>query len=142
VSTFFFYGHNTKEVLKTLPVKNLVNKITGGIIIHIIGRFFEPGQVGGLIDTLKNSGVKRRDMIVSSYDYEKFEGMSNAADPTSPVVMSDQDDFGEMKSFVEGVKAMDVDSGIIVSVKTPRHKSQEVKNVMEQSGATEILIDD
>ena len=81
-------------------------------------------------------------MIVSNYDLEKFENMSNAADPTSPVIMSDQDDFGEMKSFVEGIKAMDVDSGIIVSVKTPRHKSQEVKSVMEQSGASEILIDD
>jgi len=81
-------------------------------------------------------------MIVSNYDLEKFESLDKAADPSSPVMMSDQDDFGELKSFVEGVKAMDVDSGIIVSVKTPRHKSQEVKSVMEQSGASEILIDD
>lgn len=114
----------------------------GGIIIHIIGRFLEPGQVGGLIDTLKNSGINRRDMIVSSYDEEKFESMEVEADPQNPVSYSDQDDFGELKSFVEGINEFEEHDGIVVSVKCPRHKSQEVKSVMEQSGATEIVVDD
>jgi hypothetical protein len=114
----------------------------GGIIIHIIGRFLEPGQVGGLIDTLKNSGIQRRDMIVSSYDEEKFESMEVEADATNPVSYSDQDDFGELKSFVEGINEFEEHDGIVVSVKCPRHKLQEVKSVMEQSGATEIVVDD
>lgn len=114
----------------------------GGIFIHIIGRFPEPGQVGGLIDTLKNSGIQRRDMIVSSYDEEKFESMEVEADPKNPVSYSDQDDFGELKSFVEGINEFEEHDGIVVSVKCPRHKSQEVKSVMEQSGASEIVVDD
>jgi len=115
-----------------------------GIIIKIIGRFLEPGQVGGVIDSLKNSGIQRRDMIVSSYDEEKFQSMMNDVrdNEISATVKSDQDDPGQLKSFVNGVTALSEDSGIVVFVKCARHKAQEVKSVMEQSGASEIRVDD
>ena len=116
----------------------------GGIIIHIIGRFLEPGQVGGLVDSLKNSGIQRRDMIISTYDEEKFQSMFNDVNDNhlNATIMTDQDDPGQLKAFVDGVTALTEDSGIVVFVKCARHKAQEVKSVMEQSGAVEIRIDD
>ncbi|MDP4181107.1 MAG: hypothetical protein Q8942_08460 [Bacillota bacterium] len=95
-----------------------------------------------MVDSLKNSGIQRRDMIISAYDQEKFESMSEDADRSDPVIMSDQDDNGELKAFVEGVKHLDEEDGIVVSVKVARHKAQEVKSVMEQSGAFEIVLED
>ncbi|MDF2984989.1 MAG: hypothetical protein K0R50_499 [Eubacterium sp.] len=120
-------------------------KYKGGIDIHIIGRFLDPGQVGGLVDTLKNSGIQRRDMVISAMDEEKFQSMRNDVkdNRTSSVVKTDQDDPGQLEAFVESVNDLSDlhdDAGIVVYVKAARHKAQEVKSVMEQSGAVEIKI--
>ncbi len=120
-------------------------KFKGGIVIHIIGRFLDPGQVGGLVDTLRNSGIQRRDMIISTMDEEKFQSMRNDVkdNRASAVVKTDQDDPGQLEAFVESVNDlsdMHEDAGIVVYVKAAKHKAQEVKSVMEQSGAVEIKI--
>jgi hypothetical protein len=109
--------------------------------MHLIGKFIEPGQVGGLVDTLKNSGIQRRDMIISAYDEEKFEKMKSAIDTRVTNIMSDKDALGELQAFVNGIDELDESNGIVVSVKAPRHKAQEVKSVMEQAGAVEIFVD-
>lgn len=110
--------------------------------MHLIGKFLDPSQVGGLVDTLKNSGIQRRDMIISTYDEEKFEKMESTLDSPIPRIMSDQDDPGELEAFVQGIKELNESNGIVVSVKAARHKAQEVKSVMEQSGAVEIVVED
>lgn len=114
--------------------------------MHIIGFFSDPGDVGGLIDTLKNSGIERRDMIVSAYDIDKIENMEAAAEAPVSNIMADRESLGELGTFAEGAKDFDgmngfeAASGIIVSVKCPKHKAQEVRSVMEQSGALEITV--
>lgn len=115
-----------------------------GFIIKIIGRFLEPGQVGGVVDSLKNSGINRHDMIISSFDEAKFKSMNADAidNHISATVKTEQDDPGRLKSFLESLNELNHDSGIVVFVKAARHKAQEVKSVMEQSGAIEIKIDD
>lgn len=95
-----------------------------------------------MVDTLKNSGIQRRDMIISAYDEEKFEDMMENATQPTPAIMSDQDDVGELKAFAENVQKLDDEDGIVVSVKVAKKKAQEVKSVMEQSGAFEIIVDD
>ena len=125
-------------------MKIIIIKDKGGFTIHIIGKFLEPGQVGGLIDALKNSGIQRRDMIISSYDEEKFLSMISDVNDNhvSSQVKTDQDDPGELESFVQGVNELDKENGIVVFVKCAKHKAQEVKNLMDQSGAVEIKMDD
>jgi hypothetical protein len=108
--------------------------------MHIIGIFPDPSDVGGLVDTLKNSGIERRDMIISAYDEEKFAGMEAATQSPITNIMSDQEDLGEIDTFAQGVKDLDNTNGIVVCIKCPRHKSEEVKSVMEQSGALEIVV--
>jgi len=114
------------------------------ITIKIIGRFLEPGQVGGVVDVLKNSGIQRRDMIISSYDEQKFQSMIDDVKDNhiNATIKTDQDDPGQLESFVNGVTALSEDSGIVVFVKCARHKAQEVKSIMEQSGAMETRVDD
>lgn len=83
-------------------------------------------------------------MIVSAYDEQKFQSMMEDVNDNqiNATFKSDQDDPGQLKSFVDGVTALNADNGIVVYVKAAKHKAQEVKNVMEQSGAVEIKIDD
>ena len=83
-------------------------------------------------------------MIVSSYDEEKFQSMIDDVKDNSlnATIKTDQDDPGQLKSFVNGVTGLSEDSGIVVFVKCARHKAQEVKSVMEQSGAVEVNVDD
>jgi hypothetical protein len=119
----------------------ILQSLQGGIDIHILGRFNDQSQIGGLVDTLKNSGIQRRDIIISDFDNVKFDSMTTDTDPARPVIMSDQDDPGELKAFVQGVKELEEDNGIVVFVKAARKKAQEVKSVMEQSGAIEIIED-
>lgn len=109
--------------------------------MHLMGKFLDPSEVGGVVDTLKNSGIQRRDMIISTYAQEKFEEMEAQTESSITNIKSDQDDLGEIQTFVEGVKLLDESNGIVVSVKAARHKAQEVKSVMEQSGAVEIIVD-
>lgn len=83
-------------------------------------------------------------MIISSYDEEKFQSMINDVNDNhiNATFKTDQDDPGQLQSFINGVTALTEDSGIVVFVKCARHKAQEVKSVMEQSGAVEIRVDD
>lgn len=83
-------------------------------------------------------------MIISSYDEEKFQGMIDDVKDNhiNAVIKTDQDDPGQLQSFVNGVTALSEDSGIVVFVKCARHKAQEVKSLMEQSGAIEVKVDD
>jgi hypothetical protein len=114
--------------------------------MHVFGLFADPGEVGGLVDALGNSGINRRDMIISTYDEEKFSRMDEITQATVSNIMSDEEDLGELRTFAEGVKEFeDKDSqktyGIVVCVKCAKHKAQEVKSVMEQSGALQIKMD-
>ncbi|MHB8065429.1 MAG: hypothetical protein ACYDG2_22920 [Ruminiclostridium sp.] len=83
-------------------------------------------------------------MIISSYDEEKFQSMMDDVNDNhiNATIKTDQDDPGRLESFVDGVTALSEDSGIVVFVKCARHKAQEVKSLMEQSGAVEVNVDD
>ncbi len=98
-----------------------------------------------MVDSLRNSGIQRRDMIISAVDEEKFQSMRNDVEDNraSAVVKTGQDDPGQLEAFVESVNDLSDlhdDAGIVVYVKAARHKAQEVKSIMEQSGAAEIKV--
>lgn len=108
--------------------------------MNLIGIFTDPSDVGGLVDALKNSGIDRSDMIISTYDEEKFAKMDEKIQSNVTNIIDNQENLGEIETFVQGVKDLEGTNGIVVSVKCPRHKAQEVKSVMEQSGALEIKV--
>lgn len=110
--------------------------------MHIIGKFNDQTQVGGLVDTLKNSGILRKDIIISNYDEEKFAEMESDLHSTIPSLKTQKFDQNQLEAFVQNVKQLDEGIGIVVSVRCAKHKGQEVKAVMDQSGAVEIIGDE
>ncbi len=110
--------------------------------MRLIGRFPDQRQVGALVDTLRNNGFDRDDMIISDLaEEQKFSSAEEATEAGMIFIKSERDGLGEIGTFADGVKGLKGKEGIIVSVKTPKHDSSKVREMMEQSGAAEIVQD-
>lgn len=109
--------------------------------MRLIARFPDQRQVGALVDSLKNAGFDRKDMIISDLaDTQIFNTIEEAAEEIS-FIKTERNGLGEIEGFAGGIKGLTGERGIIVAVKTPKHDSTIVRSIMEQSGAVEIIQD-
>ena len=109
--------------------------------MRLIARFPDQRQVGALVDSLKNAGFDRKDMIISDLaDTQVFDTVEEASQEIS-FIKTERNGLGEIESFASGLKGIEGKQGIIVAVKTPKHESTIVRSIMEQSGAVEIAQD-
>ncbi|MFX4262940.1 hypothetical protein ACOBQJ_12140 [Pelotomaculum propionicicum] len=112
--------------------------------MRLIARFEDKQPVGFLIDTLRNGGFDRKDMVVSSLND------ADEQDPQDPVelagdiafIKTEREGLWESGPFAEGVKGLTPGKrGIIVAVETPKHEADRVRSMMKESGALEIIQD-
>lgn len=109
--------------------------------MRLIARFPDQRQVGALVDSLRNAGFDRKDMIISDLsDTQIFDTKEEAAEEIS-FIKSERNGLGEIETFASGIKGLEGKSGIIAAVETPKHESTIVRSIMEQSGAVEIIED-
>lgn len=109
--------------------------------MRLIARFPDQRQVGALVDSLKNAGFDRKDMIISDLaDTQTFNTVEEASEEIS-FIKTERNGLGEIGSFAGGIEGLEGKRGIIVAVKTPKHESTIVQSIMEQSGAVEIIRD-
>jgi hypothetical protein len=109
--------------------------------MRLIARFPDQRQVGALVDSLRNAGFDRADMVISDLaDTQVFSTTEEAAQEIS-FIKTERNGLGEKESFASGIKGLEGETGIIVAVKTPKHESTIVRSIMEQSGAVEIVED-
>lgn len=109
--------------------------------MRIAGRFPDQRLVGFVVDGLKNLGLDRKDMIISDFAEEPLTEGQRLINEI--MVQSERDSIraGENDSFTEGFEGFERRQGILVSVEVPKHFTQRVREVMEQSGAEEIIQD-
>lgn len=109
--------------------------------MRLIARFPDQKQAAALVDSLRSSGFDRKDMIISDLaDEGKYKSVENAAEELV-FVKSESDGVGEYRTFKEEIKGLRGKEGIVVAVQTPKHESDRVRAMMEQSGAVEIIED-
>lgn len=109
--------------------------------MRLIARFPDQRQVGALVDSLRNAGFDRKDMIISDLaDTQVFDTVEEAAEELS-FIKTERNGLGEIEGFASGIKGLEGKEGIIVAVKTPKHESTIVRSLMEQAGAVEIVQD-
>lgn len=109
--------------------------------MRIAGRFPDQRQVGIVVDSLRNLGLDRKDMIIS--DFAK-EPMTDHQRLTEEIMVESERDsirVGEKGSFANGFEGFKDRHGILVAVEIPKHFTPKVREVMEQSGASEIIQD-
>lgn len=110
--------------------------------MRIIAVMPDERQVGILTDSLKNAGFDREDLIISSLAYDKVaNNVEDAIEKGVSMVKTERNSLNDTEAFAEGVKGLKSDRGILVAVKTPKHETSKVREIMEQSGAIEVLED-
>lgn len=108
--------------------------------MRLIARFPDKTQVGSLVDSLRNGGFDRKDMIISDLeDHEKWD-MKEALEEVI-LIKTEQESLTSAAPYAEGIKELRGKKGIIVAVETPKHESDRVRAMMEQAGAMEIIQD-
>lgn len=108
--------------------------------MRLIARFPDKTQVGSLVDSLRNGGFDRKDMIISDLEDNKKWDMEEALEEVI-LIKTEQESLTSVEPFAEGIKGLQGKKGIVVAVETPKHESNRVRAMMEQSGAVEIIQD-
>ncbi|MDD2496725.1 MAG: hypothetical protein PHT78_10610 [Desulfitobacteriaceae bacterium] len=109
--------------------------------MRLIARLPLKDQVGFLVDTLRNMGFDRKDMIIGDLGEEqKWRTPEEAAEEIS-FIKTEREGLWEIETFAQGIKGLKDREGLFVAVKTPKNEADRVRNVMEQSGAVEIIQD-
>ena len=83
-------------------------------------------------------------MIISDLADAAGQNMDDPAEVADvpAFVNTEREGLWETGSFAAGASGLHPgNSGVIVAVETPRHKSDRVRAIMEQSGAVEIIRD-
>lgn len=109
--------------------------------MRLVARFPDKRQVGALVDSLRNGGFDRKDMIISDLAEEQKWNTVEEAAREEIFIKTERNGLGEIETFGSGIKGLKGKEGIVVAVKTPKHESDRVRSIMEQSGAIEIVQD-
>jgi hypothetical protein len=104
-------------------------------------RFRKRQQVSSLVDTLRNEGFDRKDMLFSDLaEDQQYRTVEEAAKKIA-FVKTEREGLGKIKTFADGVKGLRSRQGIIVAVEMPKNESDRVRSFMRLIGAEEIIQD-
>jgi len=101
--------------------------------MKIVGIFPRESQVGFIVDSLKNIGLSRKDMIIS--DIEKTPYRNSTMD--NVYIKTETESLQNLSTLAEEYQG-EFENGIIVSVEVPKKKANAVREIMEQNGAVKI----
>lgn len=100
-------------------------------------------QVGFLVDSLRNAGFDRKDMIITNLgdvDNRKDDSPNELAGELA-FLKTENDGLWEARAYAQGLGENIPGRGIAVVVELPKKKSDRVRAIMEQSGASKIIQD-
>jgi len=104
--------------------------------MRLVGVFKREDQIGGLVDSLRNIGIDRKDIIIS--DKPKTNYRHSALDEA---YIKTETDSLESLSTLSDMFPNEADEGILVAVEVPRSDTSQIREVMEQNGASKIILD-
>lgn len=110
--------------------------------MRLIARLPNEDQASALVDSLKNIGFPRNHMIVSDMAKEQeFHSVQEATEAGVAMIKTERNGLEDLEPYAAGIEGLKGDTGILVAVKVPKHGASRVREVMEQSGAIEIIQD-
>lgn len=104
--------------------------------MRLIGVFKRENQIGGLVDSLRNAGIDRNDMIIS--DKTKTNNRHSALDEV--YIKSETDSLASLSTLSDTFPE-EADEGILVAVEVPKNNASMIREIMEQNGASKIILD-
>lgn len=110
--------------------------------MRLTARMPDSQQVSFLVDTLRNMGFTRKDMIICNLDDSQRDSKEEVLlEEILIKTKTESVSIDAPESYAETIPGLTSSEGIIVVVELPKHSVQKVKAVMEKSGALEILHD-
>lgn len=112
--------------------------------MRIVARMEDTKQVSFLVDSLRNAGFDRQDMIISDLAEAPEQRKANPLDVYDEVAFlkTEREGLWETGAYADGIKGLDPNKrGVIVAVETPKHEASRVRTIMEESGAAEVIQD-
>ncbi len=110
--------------------------------MRLAARMSDSQQVGSLVDTLKNMGFSRKDMIICNLDDQQRDNKHEVLKEEVLIqTRTESISIDAPETYAEGINGLENMEGILVVVEIPKHSIQKVKAVMEKSGALEIIRD-
>jgi|Deesub1362A_J573_1020465.scaffolds.fasta_scaffold08656_1 hypothetical protein len=104
--------------------------------MRIIGILPDEKRVGNLIDSLRNAGIKREDIIVSDvYKTKKRESVMDKV-----YIKTETESVSNTTAFTDFLKR-NTNFGIVVAVELPKHEACRIQEIMEQNGAKLVFQD-
>ncbi|MFZ5897936.1 MAG: hypothetical protein ACOYU7_01935 [Bacillota bacterium] len=94
-------------------------------------------QVGFLVDSLRNAGFDRKDMVIT--DMSSAETGDVRAGEDLAYLKTEQDHTWGKEPWARQLLDEHHGAGIAVAVEMSKHDAPEVREIMEQSGARKIL---
>jgi hypothetical protein len=104
---------------------------------RVIGIFPQQDQVGAVVDSLRNIGFDRKDMIITDTDKSRVGQVKDDAEITD--IQTELEGFFEKGPYTDTLQLHG--SGLVVALEVPRKKADRVREIMEQSGATDIQME-
>ncbi|MDN5347116.1 MAG: hypothetical protein PWP65_680 [Clostridia bacterium] len=104
---------------------------------RIIGIIPNMEQVGGLIDSLRNAGFDRKDIVVSDFA-KSYTARQNPEEIA--YLKTERDGLWESESFADFLAGL-ASQGVVVAVEAPRHEAARIREILEQNGAARIIQD-
>ncbi|MFZ5650901.1 MAG: hypothetical protein ACOY4I_08600 [Bacillota bacterium] len=111
--------------------------------MRLIALMPDEGQVGFLVDSLRNEGFDRKDMIISDLAKARGERLRDPEEVAEELafIKTERDELWETAPSAYGVEGLNAGRGILVAVECPKHAASRVRNIMEQNGASKIIQD-
>ncbi|MCL6611088.1 MAG: hypothetical protein K6T66_06065 [Peptococcaceae bacterium] len=111
--------------------------------MRLIALMTDEDRVGFLVDSLRNAGFDRKDMIISDLaeaGEEKNRDPGEAAGEMA-FTKTERDGLWEASPFAGGIEGLNATRGILVALECPKHSASRVREIMEQNGAAKIIQD-
>lgn len=109
--------------------------------MRVTGRFERNSEINYLVDSLRDMGLTRKDLIISSMvDEDEFKSMKEAASERI-LIKAETDSIRDYHDFSRTFNEFDETYGILVSVEAPKHKATRIKEAMKDAGVMEIIED-
>lgn len=99
-------------------------------------------QVGFLVDSLRQAGFERDDMIITDLAGPRQEtAVPNEVVEEMIFIESEREGLWEAQDFFSGVSDDTYNFGVAVAVEVPKHAADRVRRIMEENGAVKIYSD-
>lgn len=109
--------------------------------MRLIARLPETKQASFLVDSLRNGGFDRKDLIISDLAKEQVWNSPEQAADEVAFTKTEREGLWEIGTYASGIKGLEGTKGILVAVEAPKHDAARIMTMMLDSGAIEIIQD-